>query len=335
MNKLVSIITPCYNGERVVHRLLDSVLLQTYSNIELIIVDDGSKDRTKEIVLSYKKKFEKRGLVLVYIYQKNTGLGGAINTGLKIVNGDYLCWPDADDYFEPYSIQKRVEIFDKYPDFGVVTSDAYVRSIHNLEGYLWLSANRQSEKAFLYNQFELLLSGNSMFIPGTHMVRSDAFFETHPDGQIFPCRRGQNWQMLLPVYYRYKRYFLDEPLYNYIIYDSSMSQGDITEEQKMYRCQEHEEIILETLASMDIEPIEKEKYTFETKIRYTRKRLTIAFLHNNKVLVSQMYNILKKRKVPRVKEFLYLLIIKNIYVFKVFNKIFPTIKKILAKFNSI
>jgi glycosyltransferase involved in cell wall biosynthesis len=334
MKDLVSIITPCYNGESLVHRLLDSILLQTYSNIELILVDDGSTDSTKEIVLSYKEKFKKRGFKLFYIYQNNTGLAGAINTGLKEVKGKYLCWPDADDYFEAESIEKRVEIFEKYPDYGVVTSDAYVRSINNLDGYLRIAGDNQSEK-FLDNQFEILLSGNSMFIPGTHMARSSFFFETHPEGQIFPCRRGQNWQMLLPLFYKYKRYFLDEPLYNYIIYDTSMSQGDNTEEKKIYRCNEHEEIITKTLASMNIEHSVRDKYIFETKIRYTRKRLTIAFLHRNKLLFKEMYDILEKEKQPRSKEYLYRLIIKNSFVHRVFTKLLPLLRSVFTKFNDL
>ena len=76
MKELVSIITPCYNGEKHVHRLLESVLNQTYTNIELILVDDGSTDETKKIVLSYQEKFTEKKLKLNYIYQENKGLAG-------------------------------------------------------------------------------------------------------------------------------------------------------------------------------------------------------------------------------------------------------------------
>ena len=97
--KMVSIITPCYNGGKLLSRYLDSVLKQTYKNIELIIVNDGSSDNTEKIVISYKGQFKKEGMKLVYIYQDNKGLGGAINTGLKHFTGDYLCWADYDDFF--------------------------------------------------------------------------------------------------------------------------------------------------------------------------------------------------------------------------------------------
>jgi len=157
------------------------------------------------------------------------------------------------------------------------------------------------------------------------------FNKAHPDGRIISARGGQNWQILLPLYFLYKRYFLDEPLYNYIVYQSSHSQGDNTEEKKIYRCNEHENIIIETLTSMKIEPSLKEKYIFETKIRYTRKRLAIAFLYKNDLLIKQMYSILEKESQPRRKEFLYTLIIKNIYVYKIFKKILPATRSVLKK----
>ena len=70
MNPLVSIITPCYNGENYLERYLDSVLEQTYDNIELILVNDGSNDKTSEIANRYKSKFADNGYVYIYIYIK-------------------------------------------------------------------------------------------------------------------------------------------------------------------------------------------------------------------------------------------------------------------------
>ena len=76
-NPLVSIITPCYNGENVMHRLLDSILSQTYSNIEFILINDGSTDHSEEIWYQYEKKFnEKRYKNHLYSSEKSrTGSG--------------------------------------------------------------------------------------------------------------------------------------------------------------------------------------------------------------------------------------------------------------------
>ena len=92
------------------------------------------------------------------------------------------------------------------------------------------------------------------------MVRTEAFLDVNPDRDIFEGRRGQNWQMLLPVYYKYKRGFLDEPLYNYIIYKSSMSTGDDTKEKSIQRVNEHLEIVKNTLDRIDMSQKDRDKY---------------------------------------------------------------------------
>lgn len=257
--KLVSIITPCYNGEKLVSRYLESVLGQIYKNIELIIVNDGSSDDTEKIVLSYKEKFEKEGMKLVYIYQKNKGLGGAINTGLKHFTGDYLCWADYDDFFRYDSVEKRVKFLEDNPQYGCVTSNANVYNEDDLENPIYKINDK-----FKYNedeyQFEHHLKSESIFCCGCHMVRTEAFLDVNPDRDIFEGRRGQNWQMLLPVYYKYKRGFLDEPLYNYIIYKSSMSTGDDTKEKSIQRVNEHLEIVKNTLDRIDMDQKDRNKY---------------------------------------------------------------------------
>ena len=76
---MVSVLTPCWNGEKFVHRLLDSLVEQTYKGtIELLIVDDGSTDRTAEIIKSYEPKFAAKNHVLRYFYKEHETGGGAV-----------------------------------------------------------------------------------------------------------------------------------------------------------------------------------------------------------------------------------------------------------------
>ena len=98
---MVSVVTPCYNGEATIGRLLDSVLAQTYTNIELIVVNDGSTDGTEDAIREYEPTLRHELAGFTYVQQDNAGLGGAIQAGLRRVTGDYLCWPDADDWLEP------------------------------------------------------------------------------------------------------------------------------------------------------------------------------------------------------------------------------------------
>ncbi len=286
--------TPCFNGDQHVHRFLDSILTQTYSNIELIFINDGSTDKTEEIVLSYREKFEQKGIKLIYVFQENKGLGGAINTGLKKVTGKYLCWPDADDYLEPESVESRLHILEKFSEYAVVTSDAYIRSIENLDTSIGLVSS-----GFTTNhdpdQFIHLLNGKSIFCSGAHMVRKKEFFETHPSGEIFPARKGQNYQMLLPLYYQYKRYFLNKPLYNYVRYESNMSKidnGSLTE--TLMRNNHHQGILLNTLSTMKMGDKEKSHYMNIVNAHYARINFKVAMEHREYELVKQVYNDLKK-----------------------------------------
>ena len=291
--ELVSIIVPCYNMAKTLERYLQSVLNQTYLNLEVIAVDDGSTDNTAEILKHYISVFAEKKMILKYIYQENSGLGAAINTGLKYVTGDFLCWSDPDDFYMPDSMQKRLTAFHEHPECAVVSSDAYVFNANDLQNPIKCEAER-FEHRFERNQFEYLLREESHFCPGCHMVRMSDFDKVNPNREIYPARRGQNWQLLLPLYYRFGRYFLDEPLYAYIVYADSMSAGDSTQEKELQRWAEHEEIIRQTLKRIPLTQDEKEKYDRLITVRYAIKRLYTAIDYRDKEMIKQQYHILQE-----------------------------------------
>lgn len=102
MDELISVIIPVYKVEKYLHKCVDSVINQTYSTLEIILVDDGSPDKCGEICEEYAAK-DKRVKV---IHQENTGLSGARNTGLKNARGAYITFLDSDDYFASNFIEK-------------------------------------------------------------------------------------------------------------------------------------------------------------------------------------------------------------------------------------
>lgn len=106
---LVSIITPCYNGAKYISETIDSVIAQTYPKWEMIIVDDGSKDNSADIVREYEAKDERIHL----IQQKNAGSAAARNNGIRQCNGQYIALLDADDLWKPDFLKKQIVFMKK------------------------------------------------------------------------------------------------------------------------------------------------------------------------------------------------------------------------------
>ena len=96
MQKIVSIIVPMYNSERTIHRTIQSVLDQSYSGWELLLIDDGSTDNTKLICENYVKQNSK----IMYVYKKNSGPSDTRNRGIELAKGDYISFLDSDDEYK-------------------------------------------------------------------------------------------------------------------------------------------------------------------------------------------------------------------------------------------
>ena len=102
---LVSIVTPCYNGSRYVAETIESVLAQTYEKWEMLIVDDGSKDNSAEIIRKYAEKDDRIRL----IQQPNGGSANARNHGIREANGQYIALLDADDLWKPEFLKEQID----------------------------------------------------------------------------------------------------------------------------------------------------------------------------------------------------------------------------------
>ncbi len=108
---LVSVILPTYNRAHIIRGPLESVLNQTYSNLEIIIVDDGSTDETYELISSYTDSR------ICYIRQgTNNGVSSARNAGISRATGEYIAFQDSDDIWHPEKIAKQIEVFQKDPE---------------------------------------------------------------------------------------------------------------------------------------------------------------------------------------------------------------------------
>lgn len=109
---LVSVIIPCYNREKYISEAIDSALVQSYPNIEIIVVDDGSTDKSVEVIKKYKES-------VILIEQKNKGPSAARNVGIQNSRGELLIFLDSDDYISCDLISDHIQAFYHWPNAGV------------------------------------------------------------------------------------------------------------------------------------------------------------------------------------------------------------------------
>jgi glycosyltransferase involved in cell wall biosynthesis len=118
-NPLVSIIIPIYNGSNYMKQAIDSALAQTYKNIEIIVINDGSTDNTEKIALSYGKKIK-------YFSKENGGVASALNLGIKKMKGEYFSWLSHDDEYLPQKIEKQIEYLKNLKNKDIILFSNYL-----------------------------------------------------------------------------------------------------------------------------------------------------------------------------------------------------------------
>jgi glycosyltransferase involved in cell wall biosynthesis len=115
----ISVLIPTYNCAQYIRQAVDSVLSQDYDNLEIIIVDDGSTDNTKEIVETYNYTSLQRKMVK-YFYKENEGIAATRNYCMEKASGEYLAWVDADDYWVQGKLKAQLNYFKEHPDCEIV-----------------------------------------------------------------------------------------------------------------------------------------------------------------------------------------------------------------------
>lgn len=117
---LISIITVSFNAEGTIGNTIESVLKQTYPNLELIIKDGKSTDGTRKVIESYRRKIEEKGILFQYVSEPDQGIYDAMNEAIKLSHGDWLCFMNANDQFYNGEVIKEVFEYERYDDYGVL-----------------------------------------------------------------------------------------------------------------------------------------------------------------------------------------------------------------------
>lgn len=203
----VSVLIPTYNRAKYIRDAIDSVLRQTFTDFEVIVVDDGSTDNTREIVTGYTDPRVK------YIYQENSGVSTARNNGIKISNAEYIAFLDSDDMYLEDMLEKSVRILDEHPEVGY----SYGQSNIMREGvgvYRTRTSPFHSHSTVVgsVEQVRELLFHSpittSTFIGRCHCIEETGGF--HPE--LWTC---QDYHLFVKLAKRCSGYYIAKPLINF------------------------------------------------------------------------------------------------------------------------
>lgn len=200
----VSVVIPTYNRAHLISRAIHSVLNQTYQDLEIVIIDDGSIDNTEEIV----KSFEDERIVYLR-HSKNKGASAARNTGIKASKGDYIAFQDSDDEWFPDKLERQVNTFDNAPsEIGIVYSGFY-RIEADKKTYIPGDYIVQKD-GNIHNE---LLKGNFVGTPAV-LIKKECFKNNRYFNETLPAL--EDWEMWVELSKHYQFKYIDEPLlYSY------------------------------------------------------------------------------------------------------------------------
>lgn len=224
-HRMISVIIPVYQVSEYVERCLRSVMAQSYTDIECVIVDDATKDdsivKCERLIKEYNENLRGRIRFKILHHEVNRGLSASRNTGTAAATGDYLFYLDSDDYIAPNCIERLVSVVDNDPSVefvqgnGKMICDGNESLLYSLGEDLSLSNNDDVRKAFYKNR--------NIYISVWNKLLKKSFVE---EAQLY-CREGLVFEDLLWTYYLLKAldkaYLCKEVTYYYEIRPGSIS----------------------------------------------------------------------------------------------------------------
>jgi len=234
-NRKVSIITPLYNSAAFIRETLDSLLAQTYTNWESLLIDDGSTDGTPEVLAPYLADPR-----FIYARQENRGIAGARNTAIRAASGEWICLLDHDDVWLPEKLEKQLRYaLEKRCD--IVCTGAFIVT----ENERWLygggfpEAAAAAERALSDPEVDLfahLIKVNFACTSSVMIRRS--LFEDHGllDPSLVPADDYDMWLRCMPD----ARFgFLREPLVQYMVHGKNFSKNMVRMLDRIIRVLQH------------------------------------------------------------------------------------------------
>ncbi len=205
----VSVIIHTYNNEKFIAETIESVLNQTYKDYEIIIVDDGSVDGTRDALSPYKQKIR-------YHYKENGGIASAKNTGISLSEAEFVAFLDHDDLWVSDKLQLQMECFKENPQVGLVYAQ-YTSFRDSKE------LRTKPEKGYSGWIFKELLA-KSFIQTSTVVVKKECLNAVGPYDESFSL--GDEYDMFLRISKKFQCGFVDKGLTRYRVHDTNASNND-------------------------------------------------------------------------------------------------------------
>lgn len=226
MNSKISVIVPVYNPGKYFSHCVESLLMQTYKNLEIILIDDGSTDGSETLCDQFAQKDHR----VISIHQKNSGVSAARNKGLECCSGDYIHFMDSDDYLEPDTYEKMIDC-QAMQKCDVVVCEYYVdypgksmQHRNDIELYRLCSGEEAAARLFSGFQFACNKLFSKKLITGYGSLPGIRFRE-----DIY---RGEDTLFAAEALLRAgKVYYMDTPLYHYVQSEESACRGEFRTNQ--------------------------------------------------------------------------------------------------------
>ncbi len=214
----IDIIIPTYNREKTIERAVRSVLGQTYDNIKVIIVDDGSTDGTEQIINSIEDS-----RIRYYKLKKNGGAGYARNEGVNLASAEFIAFHDSDDAWRPDKLEKQMAYWNNHPEFSMIYC-AYLS--HHTDGGLAQMPYPGMPGELEGDVFYSLLARNSIGTP-TMVLRRECFLECGGFDTSLKCL--EDWEFALRFAHDYLIGYVDE-----VLLDVYRTVGSVSTEKGGY-----------------------------------------------------------------------------------------------------
>lgn len=305
--KLVSIIIPVYNAEEYLEKCIDSAIGQTYNNIEIIAINDGSTDKSLDILNDYANKDERIKIINI----ENSGISVVRNIGIRAATGEYICFLDSDDYIDKNlldNLRRYIESDYDLIKYKTIEVDNNCNELNHIEGPIFEEMSGTDAFNTMYGEDVMLQ------VPWLYLYRRQFFLDnkfSYPEGRLH-----EDFARTILIMLKAKK-MCSTNIYGYYYVQTKKSITRGNEEERVYQR------AIDMLVHYDYIIDKIEEYNLDKK---TKENVKIYYTNCMILEIENLSNEQKKKYISEIKK---RKIFKNIKA----RNIKQLIKKIILNFN--